>query len=126
MICCFTRLVLVGCLTLLPVSAWAQGAMLHGIGPINSAMGGAGVALPIESLGALTFNPALLAGAEGNQLSFATEFLRERILIDTTLGSRNGTITADSQIGVLPAFGWMLRDPKKKLALGFGLIGISS
>jgi long-chain fatty acid transport protein len=117
---------MVGCLVCLPVSGWAQGHLLPGAGPINSAMGGAGVALPIESLGALTFNPALLAGAEGNQLSFATEFLKESILIDTTLGSRKGTITADSQIGVLPAFGWMLRNPKGKLALGFGLIGISS
>jgi long-chain fatty acid transport protein len=89
-------------------------------------MGGAGAAMPIESLGALTFNPALLAGAEGNQVSFATEFFKERIVIDTTLGPLKGTATADSQIGVLPAFGWMLRAPKGKLALGFGLIGISS
>ena len=57
---------LLGCLLLAPGRAWAQGAMLHGIGPVNSAMGGAGAGLPIESLGALTYNPALIAAAEGN------------------------------------------------------------
>jgi len=126
MSCYVKRLVVVGGLVFLPVSGWAQGHMLPGAGPINSAMGGAGVALPIESLGALTFNPALLAGAEGNQISFATEFFKENIVIVTTVGNLKGTATANSQIGVLPAFGWMLRDPKGKLALGFGLIGISS
>lgn len=124
--CCFKRLVLVGCLMLLPVSAWAQGAMLHGIGPINSSMGGAGVAMPIESLGALTFNPALIAAAEGNQISFTTEFFKDGILIDTTLtGGLKGRTTATRHLTVIPAFGWMLRDPKGKLALGFGLIGLA-
>jgi len=126
MSCCFRRLVLVGCLIVLPVSAWAQGAMLHGIGPINSAMGGAGVALPIESLGALTFNPALIASAEGNQISFTTEFFKDGIIIDTTLeGGLKGRTTGTSHLTVIPAFGWMLRDPKGKLALGFGLIGLA-
>ena len=30
-----------------------------------------------------------------------------------------------SQVVAIPAFGWMLRDPKGKLALGFGLIGLA-
>ena len=124
--CCVKRLILVACLTLLPVSAWAQGAMLHGIGPINSSMGGAGTALPIESLGALTFNPALIAGVEGNQISFSTEFFRDAILIDTTLtGGLKGRTTATPHLAAIPAFGWMMRNPKGKLALGFGLIGLA-
>jgi long-chain fatty acid transport protein len=122
---CWKRVVLVGCLLLLPASAWAQGAMLHGIGPINSAMGGAGAALPIESLGALTFNPALIAAAEGNQISFSTEFFQDAILIDTTLGALTGRTTGTTHLSVVPAFSWMMRDPKGKLAVGFGLIGLA-
>jgi len=123
---CFKVSVLVGCLACLPASAWAQGAMLHGIGPINSAMGGAGVAMPIESLGALTYNPALIANVEGNQISFSTEFFKDGIIIDTTLnGGLTGRATADAHVNVIPAFGWMLRDPKGKLALGFGVIGLA-
>ncbi|HEX6973642.1 MAG TPA: outer membrane protein transport protein [Vicinamibacterales bacterium] len=118
-------LVLTACVSILPASAAAQGHMLHGIGPINSAMGGAGVALPNESLGALTFNPALITAAEGNQISFATEFFKDGILIDTTVGQLKGRATGDSQWNVVPAIGWMLRDPRGKLALGFGLIGLA-
>ena len=126
MSCYCKRLVLLGCLLLLPVSAWAQGAMLHGIGPINSAMGGAGTGLPNEALGALTYNPALIAGVQGNQISFSTEFFEDGIIIDTTLGTLlTGRTNATRHLSVVPAFGWMMRDPKGKLALGFGLIGLA-
>lgn len=121
---------LIACLSCVPGLAWAQGHMLHGVGPVNSAMGGAGVALPNESIGALTFNPALIADVKGNQISFITEFFQDGIAIDTTLGIQpgptfTGHISAPSQLGVIPAFGWMLRDPKKNFALGFGLLAIA-
>jgi long-chain fatty acid transport protein len=117
--------VLLASLTLLPATALAQGATLHGFGPINSSMGGAGVALPEDSLNALGFNPALLAAAEGNQISFTTEFFKDGIEIHTTLGSLSGDARSSTQLTIVPAFGWMLRDPSKKLALGFGLIGVA-
>jgi long-chain fatty acid transport protein len=103
----------------------AQGASLHGFGPINSSMGGAGVALPEDSLNALGFNPALLAAAEGNQLSFTTEFMKDGIEIHTTLGTLSGDAHPSAQLSIIPAFGWMVRDPHKKMALGFGLIGVA-
>jgi long-chain fatty acid transport protein len=118
-------MVFVAGLSCVPGFAWAQGHMLHGVGPVNSAMGGAGVALPNESIGALTFNPALIADAKGNQISFITEFFQDGIKIDTTLGTLTGHTDAPSQLGVIPAFGWMLRDPSKKFALGFGLLAIA-
>lgn len=110
---------------LVPASAWAQGAQLHGIGPVNSSMGGAGTGLPNESLGALMFNPALIAAAKGNQISFTSEFFKDGIKIETTVGALTGTMIPKNQLGVIPAFGWMVRDPSKKLALGFGLLGIA-
>jgi long-chain fatty acid transport protein len=121
----FRLIVLLACLTLLPKLAAAQGHMLHGVGPINSSMGGAGAALTNDSLGALAFNPALIAGAQGNQISFTTEFFKDGIEIHTTLGSLSGDAHPSNQLGVIPAFGWMVRDPRKKMALGFGLIGIA-
>lgn len=117
--------VLAACVTLLPASALAQGAMLHGIGPVNSSMGGAGTALPNESLGALMFNPALIASAQGNQISFTTEFFKDSIRIETTVGGRTGVMEPRAKLGILPAFGWMSRHPQKKLAIGFGLLGIA-
>ena len=115
-----------GTLLLLPVLASAQGSMLPAAGAINSAMGGAGTAVPNESLGALLFNPALIAGAKGNQISFTTEFMKDDINVRTTKGALTGNATSTSQLGIVPAFGWMMRDPTKKLALGFGLIGVTS
>jgi long-chain fatty acid transport protein len=121
----FRLLLLLGAVSLLPGQAFAQGAMLHGIGPVNSSMGGAGTGVLIESLGALTFNPALIAGAEGNQISFTTEFFKDHVIIQTTVDTLSGRAEPPSQLAAVPAFGWMLRDPRGKLALGFGLIGIA-
>lgn len=112
-------------LLLAPVVARAQGHMLHGVGPVNSAMGGAGTGLPNESLGALTYNPALLAGAEGNQISFSTEFFKDGLEIDLDVRGLRGHTNPTLIVGVIPAFGWQLRAPNSKLALGFGLIGIA-
>jgi len=121
----FRMTALLACLTLLPASAMAQGASLHGFGPINSSMGGAGVALPEDSLDALGFNPALLTAAQGNQISFTTEFFKDDIKIHTTYGFLAGDAHPSSQVTIAPSFGWMLRDPSKKLALGFGLIAVA-
>jgi long-chain fatty acid transport protein len=121
----FKLMALFACFVFAPAMARAQGHMLHGVGPVNSAMGGAGAALPEDSLDALTFNPALLTAARGNQISFTTEFFKDGINIKTTVGSISGEAHPSNQMGVIPAFGWQLRDPSKKMSLGFGLIGLA-
>jgi long-chain fatty acid transport protein len=118
-------MVLVVCAALVPASVMAQGASLHGFGPINSSMGGAGVALPEDSLNALGFNPALVTAVQGNQISFTTEFFEDDIQIHTTYGFLSGDAHPTSHLTIAPSFGWMLRDPSKKLALGFGLIAVA-
>src|SRR5262245_5421529 len=120
------RSVLVGSLIALPVVTWAQGAAQPAAGPVNSAMGGAGTALPNESLGALMFNPALITAQPGNQISFTTEFFKDSIEIDTTLsaGGRTHAGFSTGQLSIVPAFGWMSKKPDAKMALGFGLIGL--
>jgi long-chain fatty acid transport protein len=117
--------IVVGVCLLMPPAVGAQGHMLHGVGPVNSSMGGAGTGLPNESLGALTYNPALLSAAEGNQISFATEFFQDGLEIDLRIGGLTGHTDPTLILGVIPAFGWQLRAPNGKLALGFGLIGIA-
>ena len=113
------------CLSLLPASARAQGHNLHGAGPINSSMGGAGTALVLDSVGALMFNPALIAGVKGNQITFSTEFFQDSIRFETTIDDQTGFQEPTQHLGILPAFGWMSRHPEKKLALGFGLIAVA-
>ena len=61
------------CLVALPVAA-GNGHTIHGVGPVNSSMGGAGVGLPVDVVGALWANPALLTRLEGeNNLAFSVE-----------------------------------------------------
>jgi long-chain fatty acid transport protein len=122
---CLRNMVFFVCVALLPASAMAQGASLHGFGPINSSMGGAGVALPEDSLNALGFNPALVTAVQGNQISFTSEFFTDDIQIRTNYGSLSGDAHPTSHLTIAPSFGWMLRDPSKKLALGFGLIAVA-
>jgi long-chain fatty acid transport protein len=120
-----SALLVIVCLVLVPAPVRAQGASLHGFGPINSSMGGAGVALPEDSLNALGFNPALTTAVQGNQISFTSEFFTDAIQIHTTYGTLSGDTHPTSHLTIAPSFGWMLRDPKKKLALGFGLIAVA-
>ena len=118
-----TVVVLICSLALLPASARAQGHLLHGIGPVNSSMGGAGVALENESLGALHENPALIVKAKGNQISFISEFFKDGLRVGGRVGTREAVTDATVQLGVIPAFGWIAHDPNSKMGMGFGLLG---
>ncbi len=51
-------------------AARGNGLLLHGIGPVNSSMGGAGVALTIDPLGALNVNPAILTQFDDYNVQF--------------------------------------------------------
>jgi long-chain fatty acid transport protein len=118
-------LVLAG-LCLIAAPALAQGHLLHAVGPVNSAIGGGGVALPMEALGALHYNPALIAKVEGNQITFATEFFKPGLRVEATVRGLHQTTDATEQLGVIPAFGWQGKlKPDSKLAVGFGLLGVA-
>src|SRR3954470_24234744 len=66
------------------VPARAQyGLAIGGVGPINFSMGGAATAAPIDSAGALYWNPATITGVK-NEMEFGIGFLTPR----TTISSR--------------------------------------
>jgi long-chain fatty acid transport protein len=60
------------------------GDSLNGIGPINRSMGGAAVAAPIDSAGALYWNPASISGLANSELETGLELL----IVRSTLSSR--------------------------------------
>jgi long-chain fatty acid transport protein len=99
--------------------------MLHGVGPINSSMGGAGTGLPEDAVAALMYNPALIGAEPGVQISFSTEFFTTAIEIDINAYGRSGSGKSTAALGVVPAFGWAFRHPDQKVGLGFGLIGVA-
>jgi long-chain fatty acid transport protein len=109
-----------------PTSARAQGFVLPGIGPVNNAMGAAGVALPEDSQAALNINPALMAKSEGHQITFSTEFFKDGAHFDARIGSFAGGTDGTIDMAVIPSFGWMGRiNDKSKMVLGFGLLGVA-
>ncbi len=119
-------LLLLSCLCIVSAPAWAgNGHLLHGIGAMNSSMGGAGAALLEDSLAALSINPALLTKGKGHQVSFSTEFFQDGLRVEARLGNTFARTDPTTQLGVIPAFGWMAHDPSKRIALGFGLLGIA-
>lgn len=119
------RLLLLFCGLMMTGSVFAQGHFLHGVGPINSSMGGAGTGLPEDPVAALMYNPALVGVDPGNQIMFSTEFFKTAIQIDVEAFGNKGRGISTPALGVVPAFGWMFRHPNQKLGIGFGLIGIA-
>ncbi len=112
------------CMLLMTVPGWSgNGHLLHGVGAYNSSMGGAGVAYLQDSIAALHGNPALIAKVKGNQISFSTEFFEDGLKVEAIVGSSHQTTDATTQMGVIPAFGWMGRKEGSKVAMGFGLLG---
>ena len=58
-----------------PASA-TDGHFLHGVGAVNSAMGGAGVAAPGDLMGAFYLNPAGLKCTEGSRIALGFELFK--------------------------------------------------
>ncbi len=106
-------------------SARAQGHWLHGVGPINSSMGGAGTGLPEDAVAALMYNPALVGAEPDNHITFSTEFFTTAIEIEIEAFGTTGKGKSTPALGVIPAFGWTYQIPDTKFGVGFGLIGIA-
>ncbi len=117
---------IVACMLVMTAPGWSgNGHLLHGVGPVNSSMGGAGVALLEDSLAALHVNPALLTKAKGNQISLASEFFKDGLRVQGIAGGSSTTTDATTQLGVIPSFAWMGHREGSKLATGFGLLGVA-
>jgi long-chain fatty acid transport protein len=98
--------------------------MLRGTGAINESMAGAATACPLDSLGAIRFNPATISGLSGSEMSLGMAL----ILPDTELGSGIGPISGwtESEPGVIPvptmAFVHQVKDTP--WSVGMGIYGV--
>jgi long-chain fatty acid transport protein len=108
-----------------PAAYAGNGHFLHGIGAVNSAMGGAGVALPIDPLGALLLNPALLTDLDGSRFSFSAEYNTQKNAVESRVGPFSGRTEDDSDPALIPAFGWTRHKSGSRLAYGMGFLGLA-
>jgi long-chain fatty acid transport protein len=119
-------LALAAALVLAAPAAYAgNGHNLHGIGAVNSAMGGAGVALPNDALGALLLNPALLTELEGSRFEFSAEYNTQKNAVESRVGPFSGRTEDDSDPALIPAFGWTRNKSGTRLAYGVGFLGLA-
>jgi len=108
-----------------PAAYAGNGHNLHGVGAVNSSMGGAGVALPNDALGALLLNPALLANLDGSRFSFSAEYNTQKNAVESQAGPFSGRTEDDSDPALIPAFGWTRHPSDSRLAYGVGFLGLA-
>ena len=101
-----------------------DGHFLHGVGAVNSAMGGLGVALSSSLLGAFYVNPAGLLGFRGTATELGFELFKPNRTITSTAGSFSGSTTSSSEFVPIPAFGWSREVRENTLVVGVGGLGI--
>jgi long-chain fatty acid transport protein len=115
--------------------AWAPGVsatdghFLHGVGAINSAMGGVGVAgAKDDVLGALYHNPAGLMAIDGHHAALSMELFKPNRTMESTLTTQQGVFSGSqqskSEFVPIPAFGWSSEVIEDKLVIGFGGLGV--
>jgi long-chain fatty acid transport protein len=117
-------------LVLAAPAAWAgNGHNLHGIGAVNSSMGGAGVALPIDTIGGLLLNPALATHLDGSRFAFSAEYNTAKNSVSSSVATPFGTFSGkteeDGDTALIPAFGWTYHKKGSRFASGMGFLGLA-
>ena len=83
-----------------------NGHLLHGVGAVNSAVGGIGIASNASLLGAFFSNPAGLASFDGTSIEMGFELMRPERTVSSTFGPMSGSTTSDADFTPIPAFGF--------------------
>ena len=101
-----------------------DGHFLHGVGAVNNAMGGAGVAAPVSILGTFYLNPAGLIAFDGLRVEFSFEMFKpDRTVASEIPGFGSGSTVSKSEFTPIPAMGFSYKI-NDKWAVGLGGLGI--
>lgn len=100
-----------------------NGHVLHGVGSVNQAMGGAGIATSLDALGSLYNNPASIAGLTDNRFEFGFElFMPDRSMSASASGA-SGSVDSQRRAAPIPAVG-LVHKTATPWTLGFAAYGI--
>jgi long-chain fatty acid transport protein len=99
----------------------AQGVIIGAGGPVNRSMGGASVAAPIDSIGAMYWNPASISGMANSETAFALGLIIPNHTVSSSLGGPVGSTDADAGIFPAPNIGWVHHAQNPKLTYGLGV-----
>ena len=76
-------------------TALGQGVMLRGSGAVNESMGGAATACPLDSAGALYWNPASIAGLKQNEMSMGLGVILPETRVSSSIRHPDFGLIAD-------------------------------
>ena len=116
--------------------AFAQGIAMDGAGPINRAMGGAATAAPIDSIGAILWNPASISGLPSSEIAFGLELLlpTENLSSSISAGALGGGLPPISLAGStggepgvcpIPSMAWVHKCECSPWSYGIGVFGVA-
>jgi long-chain fatty acid transport protein len=92
-------------------------------------MGGAGVALGIDTLGGLLLNPALATQQDGSHFAFSAEYNTATNAVSSTVptpvGPFSGKTDDFGDTALIPAFGWVHHTRGSNFAYGIGFLGLA-
>ncbi|MBN1394905.1 MAG: outer membrane protein transport protein [Pirellulales bacterium] len=120
----------------LAAGASAQGLALDGAGPINRAMGGAATAAPIDSIGAVLWNPASISGLAYSEVAFGLELLLPTENIASTISqgafgpglpsvNLGGSTSGEPGVAPIPSMAWVHKCDCSRWSYGIGMFGIA-
>jgi long-chain fatty acid transport protein len=101
-----------------------DGHFLHGVGAINAAMGGAGVAAPLSLLGTFYLNPAGLMAFDGTRVEFGFELFKPDRSVSSTAGPTSGTTGSTSDWTPIPAMAWTTKLKGDRVVVGVAGLGV--
>lgn len=101
-----------------------DGHFLHGVGAVNSALGGVGIAAPTSLLGAFYVNPAGLVAFRGTAMELGFELFKPERTLSSRAGPMAGTTRSSSEFVPIPAFGWSRELLERRLVVGVAGLGI--
>ncbi|MGL6196014.1 MAG: OmpP1/FadL family transporter, partial [Thermoguttaceae bacterium] len=106
-------------------TCFAQGVMLRGVGAINESMGGAATACPLDSAGAINWNPASISGLKQNEMSFGLGLILPETSVSSTVGATTGYTKGEAGVVPVPTMSMVWRrTPQSRTTIGLGMGGV--
>ena len=106
--------------------ALAQGLILQGVGTVNRAMAGVGTAAPVDAAGAVFRNPATLSAFDRSEITVGAELLLQTETLSSTFpAAGSGSTTGEPGATLIPAVGWVNRNPDSPVTFGLGMYGVA-
>ncbi len=112
------------CLPLQP--AFAQfGLNFSAVGPVNRGMGGVGTATPVDSIGALHWNPATISALPSSEMAFGVDGVLPVVDITSSLGPFTGGDDSDGGWFAAPSFGVVQQVDDSEWTYGLGIMAVA-